>query len=245
VAVLGEGGRIVQETLLWDAGAAQVRTMRSKEESHDYRYFPDPDLPPLVLDPSEVEVIRSTLPELPDARRQRFVNELGLPEYDAGVLAASRSVADYFEALVTAGLQAKEASNWVMGPVLREANERGVGLADFPVPPAGLVALVELVGDGTLSRGMGRQVLVEMVETGRPAAEIVEAGGLAQVSGSEPLEEWVRAALADYPDEVSRYQAGEERLLGFFIGEVMKRSAGRADPKAARAVLSQRLAGPG
>jgi aspartyl-tRNA(Asn)/glutamyl-tRNA(Gln) amidotransferase subunit B len=245
VAVLGEGGRIVQETLLWDAGAAQVRTMRSKEESHDYRYFPDPDLPPLVLDPSEVEVIRSTLPELPDARRQRFVNELGLPEYDAGVLAASRSVADYFEALVTAGLQAKEASNWVMGPVLREANERGVGLADFPVPPAGLVALVELVGDGTLSRGMGRQVLVEMVETGRPAAEIVEAGGLAQVSGSEPLDEWVRAALADYPDEVSRYQAGEERLLGFFIGEVMKRSAGRADPKAARAVLSQRLAGPG
>ncbi len=245
VAVLEQGGRIVQETLLWDAAAARVRTMRSKEESHDYRYFPDPDLPPLVLESSEIEALRSTLPELPDDRRRRFEVELGLPEYDAGVLAASRGVADYFEALVAAGLQAKEASNWVMGPVLREANERGLGLADFPVSPAGLVALVELVEDGTLSRRMGRQVLVEMVETGLPATEIVEAGGLAQVSGAEQLEEWVQAALADHPDEVSRYRAGQARLLGFFIGEVMKRSAGRADPKAARAVLSRRLAGEG
>lgn len=244
VAVLEAGGRIIQETLLWDASATRVRPMRSKEESHDYRYFPDPDLPPLVLNPSEIEALRSALPELPDSRRERFVNELGLPEYDAGVLAASRSVADYFEALVKAGLEAKEASNWVMGPVLREANERRIGLADFPVSAAGLVALVKLVREGTLSGRMGRRVLSEMVETGLPAAEIVDAGGLAQVTGAEPLEAWVQATLADHPDEVSRYRAGEARLLGFFIGEVMKRSAGRADPKAARAVLSQRLAEP-
>ncbi len=239
--ILGSGGAVVQETLLWDEVRSEVRPMRSKEESHDYRYFPDPDLPPLTLGSTEVEAVQADLPEFPDARRARFMRDYALPDYDAGVLTASRATADYLEALVDAGMEGKEASNWVMGPVLREANERGEGLDAFPLRPTAVAELGLLVRDGAISRAASRTVLRAMIESGRDARAVVEAEGLAQVSGDEALSDWVTEVLVAHPAEAARYRDGEGRLLGFFIGEVMKRSAGRADPKRVRHLLTQAL----
>jgi aspartyl-tRNA(Asn)/glutamyl-tRNA(Gln) amidotransferase subunit B len=241
--VLEAGGRVVQETLLWDEARGQVRSMRSKEESHDYRYFPDPDLPPLVLERDEIETLQGDLPELPAARRSRFVSDHRLPDYDAGVLTASRATADYFEAVVDSGVSPKAASNWVMGPVLRAAKERGVEMDAFGVRAPSLAELIELVDTGTLSRNMGRTVLERMLESDRSAAEVVEREGLAQVSGQDQLAAWVDEVLTAHPEEATRYRDGETRLLGFFMGQVMKKSGGKADAQRLREILARALAG--
>jgi len=249
VALVEAGGRVVQQTLLWDANRGEVRPMRSKEESHDYRYFPDPDLPPLVVLPAEIEEIRAGLPELPGARERRFQREYGIPAYDSGVLTADRMIADWFEALAaglvgTGGGDAKDASNWVMGPVMALMKERAVDIAGLGIPPDRMGELIALVQSGTISQSAAKVVLQKMALSHERPGEIVEAEGLAQVRDASALQGWVEAALEANPEAVARYREGERRLIGFFMGEVMKRSGGTADPKEVGRILSAALDAP-
>ncbi len=239
--VLESGEAVIQETLLWDERDGTVRSMRSKEESHDYRYFPDPDLPLLRLYADRVTRSREALPELPHERRSRLLEELALPEGDVEVLTSSPSLADYFEELASLLGNPKTASNWARGPLLKEANRVRRDIAGLGPTPADVAELISLVENGTLSGSMGRTVLGRMVDSGRRAPEIVESEGLAQVQDTDELETWVDGVLAESPEEVERYRGGEAKLLGHFIGRVMRRSGGRADPKATGDLLRERL----
>ncbi|HEX7118894.1 MAG TPA: Asp-tRNA(Asn)/Glu-tRNA(Gln) amidotransferase subunit GatB [Longimicrobiales bacterium] len=241
--LLQAGGAVEHQTLLWDAGRGEARPMRSKEESHDYRYFPEPDLPPLVLDRAEIDAVRDALPELPDAKFRRFHERYGLPAYDAGVLTATREVADYFEAVAEAAGDAKAASNWIMTEVLAWLNQRQCAIAEFPVPASHLAQLIGLVADGTVSSSLGRQVFSRMTETGKPPAVIVEEEGLAQVRDTGQLEAWVEEVIAAHPGEAERFRGGEQKLIGFFMGQVMRRSGGKADPRQATEILRRKLGG--
>jgi aspartyl-tRNA(Asn)/glutamyl-tRNA(Gln) amidotransferase subunit B len=236
-SLLADGGTVVHETRLWDAARGLARSMRSKEESHDYRYFPEPDLPPLVLSGAEIDRVRADLPELPDARARRFREALGLPAYDADVLTATAEQADFFEALAALSGDAKAASNWTMGGVLAWTNETGRAISDFPVPAERLAELIALVADGTVSSTAAREVFALMIERGEGAREIVAAEGLAQVRDEGALEVWVAQALEAHPDEAARLRGGEAKLVGFFMGHVMRLSGGKADPKQASALL--------
>jgi len=226
--LLERGEAVEQVTLLFHAGSGQVRPMRSKEASHDYRYFDDPDLPPLVLAPATVAAIREELPELPAAKRSRFRAGYGLSAYDAEVLAAERPTADYFESLCQLGTEPKAAANWVI-------NETG------PQPPAGSLAeLIRLVGDGTLSHQAARRIYPELAGGGS-AREVAERLGLLQVRDADALTAWVDGVLAGHPAEVARYRAGELKLMAFFTGQVMKQSRGQADPRRVQSMLARRL----
>jgi len=237
IALVEAGGRVAQVTLLFNAASGEVRPMRSKEESHDYRYFPDPDLPPLVLTRRWIEEQKASLPELPDAKRERFMGVLGLPPYDAGVLAAERPVADYFEAVVAAGVEPKLASNWVINDAMRGYNETG----RFAVEPARLAALIGLVKDGTVSNQAAKRVFPELLTSSEAPRAVAERLGLVQVGDTDQLSTWVDEVLAANPKEVERYKAGESKLLGFFQGQVMKKSGGKADPKKVGPLLQERL----
>jgi aspartyl-tRNA(Asn)/glutamyl-tRNA(Gln) amidotransferase subunit B len=244
VGVLSSGGRVEQETLLWDDHRSVLRSMRSKEESHDYRYFPDPDLPPLVIARAEIEAARHTLPELPRARRARFEETYALSAYDAGVLTQSRAGADYFEAVVAAapkGATAKVAANWVMGPAQALMNERGEDPTTFRVAPAALAETIGLVADGTISEASGKSVLAAVAAEGGSPAELVKARGLTQIRDDGQLESWVKSVIDENPAEVARYRGGEAKLVGFFVGQVMKRSGGKADPKKVNELLRTAL----
>jgi len=240
-AILEAGGDVVQETLLWDERDGTLRSMRSKEESHDYRYYPDPDLPPLRLEPKRIRRLKSELPELPARRRTRLMEEHGLDGRDVEVLIASRSLADYFEALVADVGEAKAVANWVKGPLLKEANRVQRSVEDLGIPPPDLAELIGLVEDGTVSGTMGRRVLGQMVDSGKTAREIIETEGLSQVRDSDELNAWVDAVIEENSDEVERYRSGETRLIGYFVGQTMRKSQGRADPKALSALLRGRL----
>jgi aspartyl-tRNA(Asn)/glutamyl-tRNA(Gln) amidotransferase subunit B len=240
-AVLAAGGSVQHQTLLWDAARGEARAMRSKEESHDYRYFPDPDLPPLVVDQLRIESIRAALPELPVARRTRFRISYGLPEYDAGVLTATRSLADYYEAVVADADDAKAASNWVMTDVLGWVNQRGGDLATLRVPPAELGTLIRMTRDGALSSSMAREVFTEIAGSGRAAATIVQERGLVQVRDEDLLRSWATEVVAAHPGEAERYRGGDNKLLAFFMGQVMKRSKGKADPRRTTELLRELL----
>jgi len=241
VDLVSSGGEVAHATLLWDEVRGDVRPMRAKEESHDYRYFPEPDLPPLVVSESWRERVRADLPELPAPRRDRFEAEYGLPRYDAEVLTASRTLADYFEAVAGGAGDPKQASNWIMGPLLGILKEAGVALEEERIPPGALVDLLSRVESGEISQNVGKQVLRTMVETGRSAGDIVEAEGLGQVRDVDLLEGWVDRVLSDHPGEVARYRDGEKRLQGFFMGEVMKASRGKADPGQVARLLARKL----
>ncbi|HTS90170.1 MAG TPA: Asp-tRNA(Asn)/Glu-tRNA(Gln) amidotransferase subunit GatB [Gemmatimonadales bacterium] len=240
IALVEAGGRVEQVTMLFNAATGEVRPMRSKEESHDYRYFPDPDLPPLRLARRWIEERHKALPELPDAKRDRFMTVLGLPPYDAGVLAAERAVADYFEAVVAEGVPPKVASNWVINEALRGYNERG----RFAVLPPRLAALVALVQDGTVSNQAAKRVFAELGETIEDPKVIADRLGLVQVGDTDALRAWVDEVCAANPREVERYRGGETKLLGFLTGQVMKRSGGKADPKKVAPVLLEALKAP-
>jgi aspartyl-tRNA(Asn)/glutamyl-tRNA(Gln) amidotransferase subunit B len=240
-ALLEAGGSVVSETLLWDPVRGEARAMRSKDESHDYRYFPEPDLPPLILDPLEIDTIREALPELPAAKLARFRAEYDLPEYDAEVLTASHEVADYFEETARVAGDPKAASNWIMTEVLGWLNQEQCLIGEIKVTPEHLAQLIGLVADGTLSTNLGRQVFARMAETGRSPAVIVEEEGLSQVRDSSQLEAWVDEVIAAAPGEAERYRQGEERLLGFFMGQVMRKSSGKADPRQVTELLRQKL----
>jgi aspartyl-tRNA(Asn)/glutamyl-tRNA(Gln) amidotransferase subunit B len=215
--------------------------MRSKEDSHDYRYFPDPDLPPLVIQEGLVEAARRALPELPRARRARFVSTYGLSDYDAEVLTQSAATADYFEAVAVAAGKPKSAANWVMGPAQALMNERREDASTFPVSAAALGELIALVADGTVSESAAKKVLGILAEEGGSPTEIVEGLGLRQVRDDDRLGSWVEAVVAEHADEASRYRAGETRLLGFLVGQVMRRSGGKADPRRVNELLRETL----
>ena len=238
IALVERGERVAQVTLLFNAGSGQVRALRSKEESHDYRYFPDPDLPPLVLQPEWIAEQRAALPELPEARRARLELAYGLPPYDARVLTSEVALADYYESVVRAGVEPKTAANWVMGDVMTTYNELGA----FPVEAARLAGLVSLVRDGVVSHQAAKRVYIELAhdpaEQPKTAAERL---GLVQVSDQGALADWVEEVLAAHPAEVARYKVGELKLMGFFVGQVMKRSKGKADPKGVQPVLQEKL----
>jgi aspartyl-tRNA(Asn)/glutamyl-tRNA(Gln) amidotransferase subunit B len=238
IGLVGRGERVAQVTLLFNAGSGEVRPLRSKEESHDYRYFPDPDLPPLILAPEWIARERTVLPELPDARRARFELAFGLAAYDAGVLTSEAALAEYYESVVAAGVEPKIAANWVMGDVMTTYNETGA----FPVEAGRLASLVALVREGALSHQAAKRVYAELARSPREAPRAAaERLRLIQVSDPEALAGWVDEVLAAHPAEVARYRGGEAKLMGFFVGQVMKRSQGKADPKGVQPVLQEKL----
>ncbi|MBI2962843.1 MAG: Asp-tRNA(Asn)/Glu-tRNA(Gln) amidotransferase subunit GatB [Deltaproteobacteria bacterium] len=247
IAVVSGGGQVVQETRLWDAEREVTRPMRSKEFAHDYRYFPEPDLPPLVVDEAWVERVRAGLPELPSARRVRFVRDLGLPDYDAEVLTARRDVADYFEAAAGGQPNAKAIGNWVMESVLRIVRERRLDdpprIRDWPVAPEALADLVALIDRGTISGKIAKTVFDEMVASGRPPREIVESRGLVQLTDAAAIAAAVDRVIAAHGDKVAEYRSGKEKLFGFFVGQVMKATEGKANPKQVNDLLRERLRG--
>jgi len=238
ITLLESGQRVEQVTLLFNAGSGQVKPIRSKEESHDYRYFPDPDLPPLVLLPAWIDEQRAALPELPEAKRARLETEYVLPAYDAGVITSEPELARFFESVVRAGVDPKTAANWIMGEVMTTYNERGA----FPVSPERLARLIALVRDGGLSHQAAKRVYAELaLAPSEDPAAVAERLGLTQVSDESALTGWVDEVLAAHPGEVSRFRNGESKLMAFFVGQVMKRSKGKADPKGVQPLLQQRL----
>jgi aspartyl-tRNA(Asn)/glutamyl-tRNA(Gln) amidotransferase subunit B len=241
-AVLDAGGQIEQQTMLWDGGAGVVRPARSKEGSHDYRYFPEPDLPPLVLTPEFVNRVKATMPELPAARRDRMSREYaGLTAYDLDVLTASPAVAEYFEHVARPLGDGKAAANWVMGEVLATVNATNGDIAHFSVRPADLASLLALVKQGTVSHTAAKQIFSAMVATGDPPMRIAERDGLLKVSDDSQLDKWIDEVFAEHPTEAQRYVEGERKLQGVLIGFVMKKSGGRADPKLLNQLLTARI----
>jgi aspartyl-tRNA(Asn)/glutamyl-tRNA(Gln) amidotransferase subunit B len=245
VAVLEAGGQVRQVTMGWDERRGQTVEQRSKETSEDYRYFPEPDLPPLCIDRGWVEEIRARLPEMPGARRARFVADYGLAPDEASVLVADRAVADYFEAAAregqARGVAPRTASNWVMGDIFRLLKAQGIEIDALPVPPAALAELMALVEKGTITANSSKRVLEAMYATGRPAAEIVQEQGLAQISDEEALAQVVDELLAAHPDQVTKFREGKETLLQWFVGQVMRATRGKANPQVVTALLEARL----
>lgn len=231
IDVVEHGGRVIQETRLFDAAQGKTNSMRSKEEAHDYRYFPDPDLPALVVDAGRKAQIVAAIPELPDTRRRRFIEQYALPEYDAALLTQTRGVADYFEEAAKCSGNAKATSNWVMGEVLRNMKERDIEIDAIAVRPAALGGLVAIVEKGTISSTVAKDVFAKMYDTGRAAADIVAADGLAQITDTSSLEPIVRRVIDAYPDIIAEIKAGKDRKFQFLVGQVMKETRGKGDPK--------------
>ncbi|MEN9791770.1 MAG: glutamyl-tRNA amidotransferase subunit [Gemmatimonadota bacterium] len=242
VATYEAGGTIAQQTMLFDAAAQEVRAARSKEGSHDYRYFPEPDLPPLVLTPEWISEQRDALPELPAARRARWVASHTLSAAEAEVLSGTVELAAYFEAVVATAGDGKAAANWIMGEVLAALNESGVALAQFPVVPARLAALIALVKGGQLSSTAAKTVFATMRTDTAAPDQIAQRDGLLQVGDDSALEQWIDEVWAEHPTEAARFAAGEQKLQGVLVGFLMKKSKGRADPKKLNQLLAARLA---
>jgi aspartyl-tRNA(Asn)/glutamyl-tRNA(Gln) amidotransferase subunit B len=242
IELLEDGGEIRQETRLFDNAKGVTRPMRSKEHAHDYRYFPDPDLLPLELDPAWVDAVRAGLPELPDEKKARLIRDWGLSVYDAGVLVAEKETADYYE-LVAKGREPKLAANWVISELFGQLNKVGKEIADSPVSAAALGGLIDLIADNTISGRIAKDVFAEMFESGKGAAEIVEAKGLRQVTDSGEIETKIAEILAANADKVAEYRSGKEKLFGFFVGQVMRAMGGKANPALLNELLKKKLQG--
>ena len=241
VGLLRAGGVVLQQTMLWDASSGEVRTSRTKEGSHDYRYFPEPDLPPLILSIEWIAKMRHDLPELPAARRARFAGDYALVPYDVEVLTANPRIADYYESVARTHGDAKTAANWVMGEVLAHLKRSGEDIAVFRVRPADLAQLLDLVSGGVVTHTSAKQIFTRMVATGDPPGQIAERDGLIKVDDDAQLTAWLDDVIADMPAEAERYRQGETRLQGVLIGAVMKKSKGRADPTRLTQLLAVRL----
>jgi aspartyl-tRNA(Asn)/glutamyl-tRNA(Gln) amidotransferase subunit B len=239
--VLNEGGKINQETRLWNLDRAETVVMRSKEEAHDYRYFPDPDLVPLELEKEWIEECRKQVIELPASRVRRFVSEFALSEYDAGVLTASKAIADYFESCVKLFNQPKTVSNWVMGELTRELNNSGTDASASPVSPERLVGLLQLVEQGTVSLKVARAIFPEVYSSGKSSEQIVQEKGLIQVSDEEALDKIIDDVLTKNPTQVAQFKEGKQQVLGFLVGQVMKASGGKANPGKVNELLKKKL----
>ena len=240
IEVWESGGEVQQETRLFDSARGETRSMRSKEDAHDYRYFPDPDLLPLVLEQSWVDALRAALPELPDTKRARFISDYGLTPYDAGVLVAEQSTALFFEA-VAQGRDAKQAANWVTGDLFGALNRTGTSIETSPVSAENLGALLDLIADNTINGKIAKQVFEEMVATGAAPAAIVEAKGLRQVTDTSAIDAAVDAIVAANPDKVAEYRSGKDKLFGFFVGQVMKAMAGKGNPALVNTAIKAKL----
>ncbi len=241
IEVLEEGGRIIQETRLWDPITGTTQSMRSKEEAHDYRYFPEPDLMPLVGLADSIEEIKSALPELPDAKRNRYMSQYGLPEYDADMLVTERSMADWFEEAVRAGGQPKAVSNWISGDLMKLLNEENKPFTECPLKPAQLAGMLRLIEDGTISGKIAKVVFDDMYRSGKYAESVVKDKGLVQIKDEGTLEKMIEDVIAKNPKEVERFKAGDEKLLGFFVGQIMKATKGKANPQLVNELLKKKL----
>ena len=242
-ALLEKGEKISQQTLLWDSGRGEARVSRTKEGSHDYRYFPEPDLLPLVLDSKWMNEIKASIPELPSERRKRIVEEYKLSAEEVEQVTVTPSLADYFESTARESGDAKAAANWVMGEVQAAINASGVPIDSLRVRPADLGQLIKLIRDGLVSHAAGKKIFALMLETGKPAAQVAHDASLLQVGDESALVGWIDEVLAEHPDEAKRYLAGEKKLQGVLVGFVMKKSAGKADPKRVNQLLMSRSGG--
>jgi len=240
-SLLEAGEDIIQETRLWDANRGKTYSMRGKEEAHDYRYFPEPDLLPLVIAPEWIEAVRATLPELPDAKKARFMSQYDLPDYDAGVLTAEKALADYFEDCVRTFPQAKKVSNWIMSELMRELKKDDQGIETCRVTPRALGRLLALVEAGSISGKIAKSVFMDMIATGQDPDAIIRAKGLSQISDTSSLEALAREILAANPKEVADYKAGKTKVMGFFVGEIMKKTKGQANPRLVNQLLGRLL----
>jgi aspartyl-tRNA(Asn)/glutamyl-tRNA(Gln) amidotransferase subunit B len=241
VSVIEDGGRIIQETRLWDSAAGVTRSMRSKEEAHDYRYFPEPDLPPILVSQEWIDEIKANLLELPDEKRKRFIWQHGLPEYDAELLTSEKAIADWYERVVESGGQPKVVANWIMGDLMRLLNEENKSVDALLFGPAQMVGMLKLIDDGTISGKIAKTVFEEMYRTGKNAGDIVKEKGLVQISDTSEIEIAVDDVLAKSASEVERFKAGDEKLMGFFVGQVMKATKGKANPKMLNDLLKEKL----
>lgn len=239
--ILDDGGEIIQQTLLWDPDKNEARAMRGKEDAHDYRYFPDPDLVEVYIDEKWLDEARKELPELPDKRRQRFMDELGLPAYDAEILTASRDVADYFEQTLAVSGNPKKTSNWVMGEILRLSKEHNLPAGALSITPARLGELILAVEEGEISQSAAKTVFEALVKEDAPVAQMIEKLGLKQISDQGALEKIIDRIIAENPKEAESYRNGKTKLLGFFMGNVMRASQGKADPQKVSTLLREKL----
>lgn len=235
------GGRIVQETRLFDPSKGVTAAMRGKEEAHDYRYFPEPDLPALIVESDLTERVLKAMPELPQAKKERFINRYGIPAYDAGVLTSSRALADYYESVVKETVEPKVSSNWVMGELLRLLKEDGKEVSGCPVPPASLAELIKMVKNGVISGKQAKEVFEEVYKTGKTPRDIVSSKGVAQISDERELVKAIDEVIKANPDNAARYKSGKDKLLGFFVGEVMKATKGKANPQVLNKLLKEKL----
>ncbi|NLP41212.1 MAG: Asp-tRNA(Asn)/Glu-tRNA(Gln) amidotransferase subunit GatB [Veillonellaceae bacterium] len=239
--VLDDGGKIIQETRSWDEAKGITVSLRNKEQAHDYRYFPEPDLVPIIVDPAMVEEIRNNLPELPDARKSRLINDYGLSSYDAGVITASRAMADYFDETVKLNVDAKTAANWLMGELLKHLNNANMEIEDCPVTPQKLAGLIALIDKGTISNKIAKTVFEEIWSTGKDAEVIVKEKGMVQISDAGEIAGIVDKVIADNPQSVADFKAGKEKAIGFLVGQIMKQTKGRANPEMVNKLLRERL----
>ncbi len=241
IDILEDGGKIEQETLLWNADAGKAVSMRGKEEAHDYRYFPEPDLVPVLIGEDWINEVKTSLPELPDKRKQRFINEYGLPEYDAKVLTSEKATADYFEKIVRKTKHYKTASNWVMGDVAAYVNEHKIDISVFPVSPDNLAKLINLIHENVISSKIAKEIFPEMIKSGSDPEVIVNEKNLVQITDTAALEEIIKKVLSDNPSQVEQFKAGKEKVFGFFVGQVMRATKGKANPKLVNEILRKEL----
>jgi aspartyl-tRNA(Asn)/glutamyl-tRNA(Gln) amidotransferase subunit B len=241
IKILEEGGQIIQETRLWDPVAEITQSMRTKEEAHDYRYFPEPDLVPIMVDQEWVNTIKSILPELPDEKRARFISEYGLPEYDADFLTSEKSIADWYERAVKAGGKPKTVSNWVMVELMRLLNEENKSIDECLIRPEQLADMLRFIDEGVISGKIAKTVFEEMYRSGKDSGQIVKEKGLVQISDEEQIENIIDEVLSKNPKEIERYRSGDEKLIGFFVGQIMKATSGKANPKIVNELLKKKL----
>jgi aspartyl-tRNA(Asn)/glutamyl-tRNA(Gln) amidotransferase subunit B len=243
IQAIETGERIVQETRLWEENSQRTVSMRTKEGSSDYRYFPEPDLGPIAVPADQLTQWRAELPELPYQKRQRYESELGLSAYDARVLTDDRTVAEYFEATVTAGANPKQAANWIMGDISAHLNSNNISIASLPLKPGQLAELTALIEDNTISSKIAKDILPELLEQGGSPKQLVESKGLIQISDTSVIEAAIDEVIAAFPKELEQYRNGKTKMLGFFVGQVLKKTGGRADPKLTNQLLAQKLSG--
>jgi aspartyl-tRNA(Asn)/glutamyl-tRNA(Gln) amidotransferase subunit B len=241
ISILEEGGKILRETRRWDDGLGRSFAMRTKEQAQDYRYFPEPDLPPVEIDDEWVEMIRKDIPELPAQKQKRFVEEFGLPEYDAEILTTSIDLARFFEKCVEIYQNPKTVSNWLMGDFLRLVNERNIEISDVPVSPENLASLLRLIDSNVISGSIAKTVFEDMFDTGRDPETIVEQKGLKQISDKDELVQIIRKVIEDNPKSVEDYKKGKKKAMGFLVGQTMKATKGRANPQLVNTILLEEL----
>jgi aspartyl-tRNA(Asn)/glutamyl-tRNA(Gln) amidotransferase subunit B len=240
--LLKKGEKIVQETRLFDPNTGKTYPMRTKEEAHDYRYFPDPDLLPVVIKDEEIQQIKNSLPELPDQKYHRYIEKLGLPEYDAEVLTSDKALANYFEKVIEIFPQnPKLVANWILNELLGKLNEKGLEIENSPISPNSLAELLSLIADGTISGKIAKDVFEIAFETQKSPKQIVEEKGLKQISNEDEIRKIVKDILAKFPAEVEKYKSGNEKILGFLIGQVMKETKGKANPQLVNKIMKEEL----